>query len=1295
MQLVGELQTSVTLDAPLQEKEHMSVPPRPVSVSDGGFTLNPQLLQMFPQLQHSQLLNIARHKEVYLELAGAPLHYGTDVRTGRDILIYDISLTCGGVDITAAEFLTLLDQLCCYISLTTPPQQLDASRPYGPQIRGIAAATDLSACALDAHDSSSPPAGAAKDTAEPGTTPKPDHHPASTSPVAASGMSLLTRLASDAIDFAHTSSNHMGTAKDVTSDHDTVDEFSYVRDRKVLTYIKQGIDAGLQKSIQIKFFPRVFSRYFLKVLQAYINSRDKKLIVVTESFQGLFLSSLFIKIKANSQGTRRLHDSLVQKYCCNLIDSLLYISQHKISLKGLDPRCIVVDTQQCMLRLFPSAFLVSVTRADEMIYRHPTELYMSFFTGLGLSPRDFFWYKSYIGQALAYWLSKYNEFLSLEKNSRLSNPSVDHRQRDCRDSQSISHENINGLFYHIYSENLDDAEDYPSYLSLSTGFKATGDAPVDTQGPGVLQGVGGSVVPASSPSSGRLVWTGSNEVIPYPDTARGSTTLDQGTLASIASGQGDHVHRGASIPNFLAADKPAICPAFITSLDTNTRTKQLGSGSAHTCTTSFNCPCILYLFLKRLLVLSTIYMPLFLKHLTATIKDQFEADFSYQSRHGIGSPRDARLFKLLTDFVGFPIDNPLFQENEKAEYAYIISPHCSKCCKVLRGMIARFRPATELAIASLDCGSQGYASYSKIPSSQQYRIERSASGNLSSAPVSHHCSSFPLEDTGGDAAGSQCVKTKPSEKYLNKHRLSKMADKLELTTAMGSELDDRVGSSAVTNAKSPQDCEYDQELVQFSHAHLSAFTRGSPEAKLISSAGKSKEKPTPKDLGEARDQILPASDHQHGYDTGRAVLDLCVSSPNVSQELSESLEADVVQGHADDIDDFGLLDFGMLKPVAIRNVYSLGLVMLCIATGADPWTQEEYLIDGLLNEKLPTSLMDVQNKDLCELITKCIDGSNCFGSIEAVLEHKYFREHLDVLQHQQQKDNASHQDHLGHATLPEKEIFSAKTRSNPFKMGYGHVREDELQPISSSVATLIADPIHASSERSSTGRFSVTDSALHTEGSATDCLSEQDGSEPKHASTKQTSVDGQLARGSAGVSLDLVKGLDVCVSKDGTTTPLGPPPYYQVTSSLTTNAVPSYTQIVTPNSRQSSTPTNTNEHTCTDDSMPLSQQASESKLPCASLEPTAVSTASVYPRYKRVELLTLRRDTATLAVIYLVNGNVEKKITHSITSDEEPGNIYTEMIKKMESEQLVLKQTEALKDDIEDLLRKKFYHSTD
>ena len=148
MQLVGELQTSVTLDAPLQEKEHMSVPPRPVSVSDGGFTLNPQLLQMFPQLQHSQLLNIARHKEVYLELAGAPLHYGTDVRTGRDILIYDISLTCGGVDITTAEFLTLLDQLCCYISLTTPLQQLDASRPYGPQIRGIAAATDLSACAL-------------------------------------------------------------------------------------------------------------------------------------------------------------------------------------------------------------------------------------------------------------------------------------------------------------------------------------------------------------------------------------------------------------------------------------------------------------------------------------------------------------------------------------------------------------------------------------------------------------------------------------------------------------------------------------------------------------------------------------------------------------------------------------------------------------------------------------------------------------------------------------------------------------------------------------------------------------------------------------------------------------------------------------------------------------------------------------------------------------------------------------------------------------------------------------------
>lgn len=95
------------------------------------------------------------------------------------------------------------------------------------------------------------------------------------------------------------------------------------------------------------------------------------------------------------------------------------------------------------------------------------------------------------------------------------------------------------------------------------------------------------------------------------------------------------------------------------------------------------------------------------------------------------------------------------------------------------------------------------------------------------------------------------------------------------------------------------------------------------------------------------------------------------------------------------------------------------------------------------------------------------------------------------------------------------------------------------------------------------------------------------------------------------------------------------------------------------------------------------------------LEPTAVSAASVYPKYKRVELLTLRRDTATLAVIYLVNGNVEKKITHSITSDEEPGNIYTEMIKKMESEQLVLKQTEALKDDIEDLLRKKFYHSTD
>ncbi|EFO64331.1 Hypothetical protein GLP15_1207 [Giardia lamblia P15] len=1290
----------MTLDAPLQEKEHISVPPRPVSVSDGGFTLNPQLLQTFPQLQHSQLLNITRHKEVYLELAGAPLHYGTDVRTGRDVLIYDIYLTCGGADITTVEFLNLLDQLCCYVSLTTPPQQIDTLRPYGPQIRAIATNTNLSTCVLDAHENSSPPTVTTKGTAEPCTTPKSDHHHhhhhlTNSSPVVASGMNLLTRLTNEAIDFVHPSLNHTGTTKDTVNDHDTVEGFSYVKDKKIFTYIQQRTAEEPQKNIQIKLFPKFFSKYFFKVLQAYINSRDKKLVVVTEHFQGLFLPSLFIKIKTNSQGTRRLHDSLVHKYCCNLIDSLLYVSQHKISLKGLDPRCIVVDTQQCILRLFPSAFLISVTRADEMIYRHPSELYISFLTGLGLSPRDFFWYKSYIGQALAYWLSKYNEFLNLEKNSRLSNPSVDHRQRDCRDSQSISHENINGLFYHIYSENLDDMEEYPSYFSLSTGFRSTGDGPIDTQGPGVLQGISGPVMPASSPSSGKLAWTGSNETITYTDTARGSTTLDQGTLASVASGQGDHVHRGASIPNFLVADKLPLGPTSITSLDINTRTKQPGSGPAHTCTTSFNCPCILYLFMKRLLVLSTIYMPLFLKHLTATIKDQFEVDFAYQPRHSVSSPRDTRLFKLLTDFVGFPIDNPLFQENEKAEYAYIISPHCSKCCKVLRGMIARFRSTTELAIASLDCGSQGYASYSKIPSSQQYRMERSASGNIPSAPVSHPCFSFPPEDMGGDATGSQCVKAKLSEKYLTKHRLSKRTDKLELATVMGSDVDGQVGSSAVTNAKSPQDCEYDQELVPFSHAHLSVFTKGSPEAKFISSAGKSKEKPVPKDSGEVRDQILPASDHQHGYDTGRAVLDLCVSSPNVSQELSESLEADVVQGHTDDMDEFRLFDFGVIKPVALRNVYSLGLVMLCIATGADPWTQEEYLIDNLLNNKLPTSLMDVQNKDLCELITKCIDGSNCFGSIEAVLEHKYFKEHLEVLQHQQQKDATSHQDHLAHANLPEREIFPAKAKNNPFKMVYGNVREDEMQPINSSVTALMADPIHASSERSSTGRFSVTDSALHTEGSATDCLSEQDGSEPKHTFTKQASADGQLSRGNAGLSLDSVKGSDVCVSKDGTMTPLGPPPHYQVTSSLTMNTVPSYTQVVTPNSMQSSTPTNTNEHTCTDDSMPLSQQASESKLPCASLEPTTVSSAPVYPRYKRVELLTLRGDTATLAVIYLTNGNVEKKITHSITNDEDPSNIYTEMIKKMESEQLVLKQTEALKDDIEDLLKKKFYHSTD
>lgn len=1270
MQTVGELQVSVALDAPLHEKEHTSVPPRPVSVSDGSFTFGSQLLQTFPQLQHSQLLNITRHKEIYLELAGAPIHYGTDVRTGRDILIYDVSLTCGGVDITTIEFLNLLDQLCCYISLTTPPQQLDPSRPYGPQIRTIVATVaELSTCTFDTQESAPSLGAVPKDTAESCIAPKLDQY-LSSAPSTATGHTLPIGPQSNAVDFTHTISSYTEPAKDAPSDHETVEGF--------LTYIKPGNTAELQRSIQIKFFPKIFSKYFIKVLQAYINPREKKLIIITENFQGLFLPSLFIKIKTNSQGTRRLHDSLVHKYCCNLLDSLLYISQHKISLKSLDPRCLAVDTQQCILRLFPSAFLLSVTRADEMIYRHPSELYMSFFTGLGISPRDFFWHKTYIGQALAYWLSKYNEFLNLEKNSRLSNPSIDHRQREYRDSQSISQENINGLFYHIYSENFDDVEEYPSYLSLSVGYRTAGDAPADAQGAGAPQGAG-----ASSPSSGRLAWSGSNETVSCADAIKGPTALDQA----------DRVYRGTSIPNFLAVDKLPIGSASIASLDTNTRAKQTAPGSTHTCTTSFNCPCILYLFMKRLLVLSNIYMPLFLKHLTATIKEQFEADFSYFPRHTTLSPRDTRLFKLLTDFVGFPIENPWFQENEKTEYVYIVSPHCSKCCRVLRGMIARFRPINELALASLDGGSQGYASYSKIPSGQQHRMERSASGSLPHIPASYHGSGLPLDDGIVDGIGPQFAKSNPTGKHLNKHRPSKVADRTDTTIANGSDFDGHVGSSAVTNAKSPQDCDYEQEIAPTSHVQLTPFARASPEAKFMYSIGKSKDGAALKDLGEHHDRMVLVGDHQTTYDTGGAMLDLCVSSPNVSQELSESLEADVVQGHGDDVDDFGMIDFGMIRPAAIRHIYSLGLVMLCVATGADPWTQEGYLIDGLLNDKLPISLIDLQNRDLCDLITKCIDGSNFFGSIEALLEHKYFKEHLDILQHQQQRDSVSSRDHLVHAALYERENAATKAGANPFKMLHGHAKEDELLSVNPSAAVLVADP---TSEQSSVGRLSVTDSALHTEGSATDCPSEQEGSELKPTGSKIVPVDGHPVRGPAGTSADAVKTLDTSTTRDGCVTPSGPLPHCQVMSSLATGVMPPHAQVVTPNSVQSSTPINTNEHTCTDDSLPtLSQQTSESKLPCFPLEPTTLSNLPTYPRYKRVELLTLRRDTATLAVIYSIDSNTEKKITHSISNDEEPANIYLEVLKKMESEQLVLAQAEPLESDIDDLLKRKFYQQAD
>lgn len=1317
MQQAGELQTSAILEAPSHEKEHALVPPRPVSVSDGGFTFSSQLLQMFPQLQHSQLLNITRHKEIYLELTSAPIHYGSDVRTGRDVLIYDISLSCGGVDVATTEFLNLVDQLCCYISLTTPPPQLDASRPYDPQIKAISTASDLSVCALDTRENSSSSITMFKDALEPSTTGKSDRPVTNTqtsTSVSVSGASrtaFTAGLTSDPVEPAHALSTQTGTAKDTGSDHGASDGFSYIKDRKAIVYIKPWNDAKTQKNIQIKLFPKLFSRHFLKILHAYINLRDKKLIIITENFQGLFLSSLLAKIRTNSQSTRRLHDTLVHTYCCNLIDSLLYISQHRINLRGLDPRCIVADTQQCILRLFPSAFLMSVTRTDEMIYRHPSELYMSFFTGLGLSPRDFFLYKSYIGQALAYWLSKYNEFLTLEKNVRLSNTSVDHRQRECRDSQSISQENINGLFYHIYSENFDDTEEYPSYLSVSMGYRAIGDTPVDIQGTGLPQG-GGSGVPVSSSSSGKLIWTGSTETISCADINRGSTNLDPGIFASSTPGQMGNVYRGTSVPNFLTVDKFSTASTSIAPLDVNARAKQQGPASMHTCTTNFNCPCVLYLFMKRLLVLSTVYMPLFLKHLTATIREQFEADISCPPRIGTQAPRDTSLFKLLLDFVGFPIENQRFQENEKAEHEYIVSPHCSKCCKVLRGMTTRFRPANELLVASMDCASQGYTSYSRVPSSQQCRMERSASGNLQNAQVPYHYLNFPLDETGADCIGSHFSNKRASGKH-SKHRLSKMMKKIGIAADNEPYIDGHSISSIVANAKSPQDCECDQDLSHNFNAQHIPSTKGSPATRAAYSAEQSGQVSIHNQMNENHNQVMSSDNYQNGYDAGRTVLDLCVSSSNVSQEFSESLETDVVPDHVDDIDELSMINFNVTNPAA-RYIYSLGLVMLCIAIGTDPWTQEGYLIDGILSDKLPSSLISVQNKDFCELITKCIDRSNYFGSVEAILEHKYFKEHLNLLQHQQPRDSVSSQDYLAYANSHEREGGPTKTgcgaagmgagASNPFKMTHGHVKEDDAQAVNTFSTVSAIDYACVNSGRSSIGRISTTDSAPHTEGSAADCLSEQEINEPRSptlisaANTKVELIDGQFSRAYIGTPIDAMKTPKVPITRDDNVSPLVASIHHQAPAlnTVNTGAMPPHAQIVTPNSKQSLTPIHTSEHTGTDDSLPmLSQQASESKLPCAPLESCTPINMPIYPVYQGVELLTLRKDTATLAVIYLADGNIKKKITHSIASDEEPSNIYLEMVNKMKSMQLELHQMKNLEADIEDLLTKEFYHPTD
>lgn len=1301
MQQAGELQTSAILEAVSHEKEHTSVPPRPTSVSDGGFTFSSQLLQVFPQLQNSQLLNITRHKEIYLELAGAPIHYGSDVRTGRDILIYDVPLSFGGTDIAITEFLNLVDQLSCYISLTTHLPQIDASRPCGPQIKAISAATDLSTCALDTHENSSSSITAPRDAIESNTISKSDQ-PVAGIPTPTSRSAPTTWLPSDTVDFVPGSSTLATIINDTASDNGTSDGFSYIKDRKFLIYTKICNDIEVQKSIQIKLFPKLFSKYFLKVLNAYINHRDKKLIISTESFQGLFLPSLLAKIKTNSQGTRRFHDTLVHTYCCNLIDSLLYISQHKISLRSLDPRCIIADTQQCLLRLFPSAFLMSVTRADEMIYRHPSELYISFFTGLGISPRDFFVYKAYIGQAISYWLSKYNEFLILEKNARLSNASVDHRQRECRDSQSISQENINGLFYHIYSENFDDTEEFPSYLSFSMGNKPAGDTTVDTQVTGIPQGAGSSMVPASSSSSSKLVWTGSNETISLTDTNRGSTALDPGVfISSTTPGQICNVYRGTSIPNFLSVDKFPTTSASIASFDVNTRTKQTPASSAHTCTTSFNCPCVLYLFMKRLLVLSSIYMPLFLKHLTVTIREHFEADSSCLPKTIIQSHRDASLFKLLTDFVGFPIENQRFQENEKAEHEYIISPHCSKCCKVLRGMITRFRHANEMVIASADCGGQGgYTSYSRVPSSQQCRMEKSGSGNISTAQISHHVLNAPLDEIGVDSAGPHFSKNRVSGKH-SKHRLSKMMKKTGLLTDKESYTNDYSTSSVVANAKSPQDYECDHDLTQISNLQYNPPSKDSQDAKVAySTTEQANNMTTHKEAGESHTQLTSSDNHQNVYETGRVVLDLCVSSANVSQEFSESLETDVVPGHVDDVDDLYMADFNIIKQDT-RYIYSLGLVMLCIAIGADPWTHEGYLIDGILIDKLPASLIDVQNKDLCELITKCIDGSNFFGSIEAILEHNYFKEHLSFLQHQTLRDSVSNQDHLTHTNLNDRENGFAKSgpgtsASNPFKMTHGHTKEDDIQIINTISTVPTVDLVSANSGRSSIGKVSTTDSATHTEGSAADYLSEQEIIEPRSplistTNTKVGPVDGQFLRGHVGTPVDIAKTPNISVTRDENVSPLVASVHHQPV--LNTNMIPPQTQIVTPNSKQSLTPVHTSECTATDDSMPaLSQQTSESKLPCVSLESNASLNVPAYPVYQGVELLTLRKDTATLAVIYLTDGNTKKRITHSIASDEEPSNIYLEMVNKMKSMQLELYQMKNLEADIENLLTKEFYH---